>query len=196
MNISKRLLIIFGLVLSACSTLHVDVDYDPGIHFNQLKHYAWLSDAAPKTGNAIIDSDSLLHDRIHQEADAWMANHGYRQTAREQADFLLTYRLIMENKTRVTVLDNYYAYPLYWRYGYTAHPFAYPYWSYFPEIQTYEYQRGTFLLDVINPKTKKLMWRGMVYRNLDKNVSQQRLKDYASQAVLTLLQRFNEVVRH
>jgi hypothetical protein len=173
--------------------MKVDVDYDPEIHFQTLRNYAWLSDKAPESGNPVIDSDSLLHDRIHKETEAWMAVHGYHKTAKNKADFLLTYRLVMENKTRVTVLDNYYAYPLCWRYGYGAYPFAYNSWYYFPEIQTYQYQRGTFILDMINPKTRKLMWRGMVYRNLSQNVSQQKLKDYVSKAILELLDRFYQV---
>lgn len=195
MNTPRLILIVFGLFLTACSTMPVDVDYDPGIQFQRLKHYAWLTEKAPKSGNPIIDSDSLLHDRLHQEADAWLAAHGYRKTTRKQADFLLTYRLIMEDKTRVSVLNNYYAYPTFWSYGYYGYPFAYSYWQYYPEIQTYEYQRGTFILDIINPKTQKLMWRGMAYQNLSRNVSQQELKNTASKAILKLLGQFAETTQ-
>ncbi len=107
MNAIRLWPVIFWLFLNACSTMKVDVDYDPRVNFKRLENYAWLSDKTPVTGNSIIDSDSMLHDRIRQDVDAWMQTHGYHITDKKSADFLLTYRIIMKDKTRVTVLDNY-----------------------------------------------------------------------------------------
>jgi hypothetical protein len=52
-----------------------------------------------------------------------------------------------------------------WRYGYRGYRYgwAWPYYGYaapYPVMRLQEYTEGSVIVDVVNPKTKELLWRG------------------------------------
>ncbi|WP_305909330.1 DUF4136 domain-containing protein [Methylomarinum sp. Ch1-1] len=192
---NRKALLIFPLflLLSSCATVKVDVDYDGAADFSQLKRYAWLEEKPPSSGNTLLDTNNLLHDRIHQGIDAWFARHGYRKTEVDEADFLVLYRVVVENKTRVTVLSPYYDYPYSWRFGYHRYyysSFSSFAWSYYPEHRVYEYQRGTLIIDIVDPKSKKLLWRGMAYEDISPHTTQEKKQRYVGRAIKSILAKF------
>ncbi len=178
-------------LLNACATVKVDVDYDGQADFTHLYRYAWLDGQPPVSGDNVVDSNTLLHDRIRVGIDQWFTTHGYLKSETGEADFLVIYRFVIENKTRVTVLHPYYDYPYSWRFGY-HHRYYYSSfaWHYYPERYAYEYQRGTLVIDLVDPKTKKLMWRGMAYENIRPNTSPDKKQQYVTRAIKSILSRF------
>lgn len=141
-------------ILASCSTLEVKMDYDNNVSFTGLHSYSWLPGRPLKSGDPKLDSNDLMHRRIRASIDGWLKNHGYAKQPREQADFLVSYYIVIEQKTRITVLNDYYGYPRGWgRYDY----YDYPYRN---QTYAYEYEEGTMIIDIVNNKTKKLMWRG------------------------------------
>ena len=181
------------LIISSCATVNVDVDYDDTAEFTKLSKYAWLEDKPPVTGNTLVDSNTLLHDRMRNGINQWFETHGYLKSKAAEADFLVIYRVIVENKTWVTVLNSYYDYPFSWRYGYNRNYYSSFAWRYYPERRTYEYQRGTLVIDIIDPKSKKLMWRGMAYEDIKPNTSQEKKQQYVARAIKSILARFPPV---
>ncbi len=157
------------LVLSACSSIPVSVDYDKQVNFSRLARYAWAQDTLPRSGNVIIDSDTLLHDRIHKQLDQWLLTHGYIKTPADKADFLVRYNTLIKNKTGQLIsypytgyysgFWPYYGYNSYYLSGYAC---AIP-----PQVTTYDYQQLTLVIDFLNPDNKKIIWRGMVSNNIN-----------------------------
>ncbi len=186
----KLILAVFLLALNSCATVNVDVDYDESVDFFHLSRYAWLEDVPPKTGNTIVDSNTLMHDRIHLGIDQWFERHGYLKSKRSEADFLVIYRMVVENKTRVSVLNPYYDYPFSWHYGYNRGYYSSFAWNYYPDLQTYEYQRDTLVIDFVDPKTKKLIWRGMAYQDISPNIRPERKQRYIDKAIQSILSKF------
>lgn len=187
----RKLLILSLLILvNACATVKVDVDYDDTADFRHLYQYAWLEDRPPVSGNKLLDSNTLMHDRIRSGIDQWLKDHGYLKGGAEEADFLVLYRLVVENKTRVTVLNPYYDYPYSWRFGYRSGFYSSFAWSYYPEQRVYEYQRGTLVIDIVDPNSKKLMWRGMSYEDISPHTTQQKKQRYVDRAIKSILSRF------
>lgn len=178
------------LMLTACASIKVDVDYDVEADFKHLYQYAWLEDKAPLSGNKLLDSNTLMHDRIRTGIDQWLKDHGYLKGNAKEADFLVLYRMVVENKTRVTVMNPYYGYPYSWRFGYRRGFYSSFAWSYYPDEHVYEYQRGTLVIDVVDPNSKKLMWRGMAYEDISPYTTQKKKQRYVDRAVKSILSKF------
>ncbi len=178
------------LLVTSCATVNVDVDFDEKADFEHLYQYAWLEEKAPVTGNTLLDTNTLLHDRVRSGIDQWLGAHGYIKSKKTEADFLVIYRMVIENKTRVTVLNPYYDYPYSWRFGYSRYFYSSFAWNYYPEHRVYEYQRGTLIIDIVDPVSKKLMWRGMAYEDISLHTTQETKQRYVDRAIKSILSRF------
>lgn len=139
-------LLALGLA-SGCSSVQVESDWNPSIDFARLHSYAWLEEGPLHTGDPRFDN-ALLDGRIRQATDRTLAAKGYAKAPHDSADFLVAYQVTAEKKVDlVTIYDGY-------GYGWRG-------WG-GGVARTYatEYQVGTLLLDVLDPKTKLLVWRG------------------------------------
>lgn len=177
------------LLLSSCTTVPVDIDYDESVAFSSLHNFAWAPDTPPKTNNPKIDSDTLLHDRLHGEIENWFFAHGYAKTPPNYAHFLVTYRVLLENRTAISSYSGYYGYPMGWGWGY----YGRPYWgmSYaYPMQYSYDYQLATLVIDLLNPNTRKLMWRGSVSYEVEESPSPQEKREKTVWAVRQILQKY------
>lgn len=180
---------ILVLCLCSCTTVPVDIDYDETIVFSSLHNFSWAADTPPKSNNAKIDSDTLLHDRVHNEIENWLLAHGYAKTEPNRADFLMSYRIMLENRTDVSTYSGYYGYPMGWGWGY----YGRPYWgmSYaYPMQSSYDYQVATLIIDMLHPKTQKLMWRGSVSYEVDESNTPQKKRAKIAWAVGHILQKY------
>lgn len=171
------------LLLNGCSTMQVNVDYDQTVTFDNLQSYAWVPGTPEKSNNPKLDSDTLLHDRIQGAINSWLSVHGYQQKPLQQADFLVAYRVIVEDKTSVTVLNDYYGYPMGWRYGYYR-----PYGT--QRTYVYDYQQGTIIIDIVDPKTRKLMRRGSASDEVREKTTPEKRQQKITEAVDAILKNF------
>lgn len=158
MKITKFVSLLTALfVLYSCAQRNIIVDYDPGASFANLKTYNWVPGTPKKTGNIKLDSNSLMHSRIKTGIDNWLNSHGYKK--QQQTDFLVTYYMMIEKKTEILVINDYYGYPGDWGYGYYGY---HGYSGGYVRQYVNEYDYGTLIIDIVNSKTQKLMWRGTV----------------------------------
>ena len=169
--------------LSSCSTIMVDVDYDDSLSFKNLHRYSWVPGTPTKSNNPQLDSDTILHDRIRGSINSWLSGHGYEKTDLEQADFLVAYFVSVKDQTKVTVLNDYYGYPSGWGYGYYR-----PYGS--SRSYVYEYQQGAIIIDIIDPKTRKLMWRGSATDEVNESETPEKRDQVINEAVDKILEKF------
>lgn len=173
------------LVLSACASMQVSVDYDEKVSFANLKTYNWLPGRPLKSGNPIIDTDNLLHRRIKDEINRWLESHGYSLEPREESDFLVSYYVVTDKKTQITVLNDYYGYPLGW--GYYGGYYGYPGGS---RTYVYEYDVGTLIIDIVNTKTRQLMWRGTAQGEVKELKTPEEKKARIAEAVQSIMKNF------
>ncbi len=177
---------ILGLVLSACATVSTSTDYDPAANFSALKTYDWAG-PQPITGNPRLDSD-ILHTRIRNAVERELATMGYRKVTSGEPDFKVAYHVGLEDKLDVTSFTYYdYDYPAYYHgragFGPSA---AWPQ----TETHVYQYEEGTLLLDIVDPLTNKLIWRGTAKAEVDPNQSSEKKEAKINKAVQKLLSKF------
>jgi hypothetical protein len=169
---------VLALLLAACSSVEVSTDYDPGTNFAVLKTYAWLPRKAGATGDPRTDS-TLLNERIRNAVDAQLAERGYEKVASAGADFLVAYHTAVQRKIDVD--------SVYRGYGYGAGNWG---WGAGHETVVYEYDQGTLLLDFLDPKAKRLLWRGSAKAVVSEHSTPEKRTALVNQAVAKLLDRF------
>jgi hypothetical protein len=139
------------VALLACSTVRVSSDYDPETDFGAYRRYAWLPRTPEATGHPRLDSP-MVQDRVRRGIDRSLAEKGYGLGG-EQADFFVTYHLAVDRKLDIRSTER----SLYGRYGYRIS---------IPETTVQEYDEGSLIVDVVDAKHKRVVWRGVGSRRL------------------------------
>jgi hypothetical protein len=186
MRVLKRLLaILLAATLGGCASMEINSDYDPVASFSGLRTYAWMPGPQKKTGDLRIDNP-LLDARVRQAVDRQLEANGYVKQPPERSDFLIGYQAAVEKKLDVYTVDHYYGYPPGW--GSTR---GYGAWGgTIPETHVYEYDEGSLILDIVNPQTRKLIWRGSAQAEVNRSASPEKRQERIEEAVRRMLERF------
>ncbi|UCX03968.1 DUF4136 domain-containing protein [Shewanella glacialimarina] len=163
----KLVLAIAVLALSACSTLKTNTDFDPAVSFDQYKTFTWV---AAKEEDKGYHLDGLLDQRVRDAVDSQMVAKGLTKVAAD-ADLLVNYLTKVDKKINVDTFNN--------NFGYN--PYYGPGWGWSGSMHTQttvrEYEVGTLIIDLIDNKTGKLVWRGSVEDTIrDQNTPQERVE--------------------
>lgn len=181
------LLALLASFAAGCSTLEVGYDFDPKADFSGLSTYAWLDKPQKPTGDPRIDGNTILRDRVHLAVNTELEARGFRKVEKNP-DFLVAYQVTLDRQRSVQTLNSYYGYGPGWGYGYGA---AYrPFWAGTPDTYVYEYDEGTLILDIVNPKDKELMWRGSATDEVNFKSTPEKNQAQIDKAVHELLVHF------
>ena len=153
-------------VIVGCATMDIHTDYDCSADFSKLKTFAWVPDMKQESQDPRIDNE-VTDAKIRNAVEQALTAKGYQKSDAGPADFWVAYQAAIEEKLDPRMTDYPYATPstrniangnfaqdLTWAYG---------------GSQTFlsHYEEGTLILDIVNPKDKKLMWRGTAQATLD-----------------------------
>ncbi len=141
-------------LLSGCTTLTVQTDYDTSYDFSTLKTYAWLEGMAPS--NDIRINNTLTINRVVNAVNNTLQSKGYTLADKDKANFYVTWFGGIENRVQLENINTYYGHL-----GYGSSSLGHGgYWPGFSRTYTYEYQEGTLIIDFTDSKSKQLVWRG------------------------------------
>jgi len=180
-------LLLGGLVLSlsllsGCSGITVYTDYDPSLDFSQYQSYAWMPEEEPETGDYRIDND-LIRNRVRSAVDNQLQAAGFRLVSEEEASFLVIYRVALQDKTQISSSGGSITYGSWGRGRYGSV-------GYGTGIDSYDYTQGFLILDIMDPKSKELVWRGTAERRVDEKKSPEKADSRINQAYAKILERF------
>lgn len=173
----------FGQIANA----QVSTDYDPSVNFNQYHSYTFVKPDV-KTGNNPIYNSPLLMQNIQGNLARELKDRGlaYNQS---NPDLLVKVHTYTENKTRNVLNGSNWGYPYGW--GFFPYRFGFgPYWGGYYGGQTYRqenYTQGTLLVDMIDARTRKLLWRGAVQGVVD---SPKRLERQVARGVRKIMKDY------
>ena len=173
---------ILGLGLAGCSP-RIYVEQDSSAQFAAYHSYAWVSPAAGgPVRDPILDSQ-ILEGRVQKAVKADLEARGYvAAPASGSADFLVTYHTASKQKIESNgatfgfgIID---AFPR----GFGGVMVA------APPVESRE--EGTLMLDIIDGKSKRLVWRGWTSGWLDQD-------NYTDEAVASAVhQIFDKLPAH
>lgn len=151
--------------LPACSGLSTSFDYDTSHTFVGLHSYAWIEK----------QDNSIGMKRVREAVDAEMKERGYALTT-DKPDFQVAAYIGTQDKLRVV------------DWGYTYQPHGY--WHGGHDIDVYQYEEGTLVLDVIDPAKSELIWRGSASKAVDRSWTPEERDKEVREAVRALLDEF------
>jgi hypothetical protein len=142
-----------AFVLAACSTVTVTTDYDRSASFGKYKTYAL---APAKQGQTLSPaSEAALRDALRTE----LAARGITEATSGKPDLAIVRHVFLQDKVSVQQYTD-------WGYGYGGGwPYGYGYygmWAGAPRtyVDVTQYTEGTLVLDAVDTRAKKLVFRG------------------------------------
>jgi hypothetical protein len=146
------------LMASCGPTLKVTNDLDKTANFSTYKTFTVYN---LKTTGSVSQMNA---DRIVAAIRAEMVKKGYKEGG-DNADLKVNAVTIIKDKQQVSSSTNYYGYGgLYRPYGYYGGMGMGANTS----VSTYDYKAGTFIIDVVDAKTNKMIWEGVGSADFDK----------------------------
>jgi hypothetical protein len=174
MRVSLRTLAYCSIVMlmAACASgpPKPTVDYKADYNFSAVKKIAFYDESGQVTGDNPLQLSDIQRDRIDEALSYALTNRGFEMvTDAAQADLLLSWNLVTQQKTDVRTWET----PTMGYGGYNRYS-AYNCWSCSPtrtEVSVQNYTQGTFILDLIDPKLRKSVWRSIIQSRLKGNQS-------------------------
>ena len=170
-RVSVATLALAAAILSGCAELRVGSFIERGMNLNRYHTYNWSPDDQLLTGDPRLDNNSFFLERLQTDVDTRLAAKGFERTTSAVPDLLLHYHASIWQQLDASALDQK-------KYGLCA------------DCQPSLYDAGTLLLDFVDARTNKLVWRGWAEGGLDNAIdNQERMEKRIDQAVTKILQR-------
>ncbi|WNO08621.1 DUF4136 domain-containing protein [Teredinibacter sp. KSP-S5-2] len=187
---------VFAVFLISCSSNKVAVnsDFDRDYDFNSLRTFSWHTPNVFNEKSEKYLNNDILDDRIRGNVNEQLSTKQMRLVDDGQADFWVNYSITTEPRIDVKTYNTYQGYYSSWRY-YGAGTFRYatigmPYTDSVVENKLQYYELGTFVLDVIDPKTGKLIWRGTASGKVPRDLSADEKERVVKNVVSRILEDF------
>lgn len=155
-TVRKPILLVACAAVMAAGLVWAKVvsDHDPNADFSSYSTYEWLE----RENSAEHLLPNHLRLRLRRVTEEVLATKGLQPSpAPPQTDLLLTYYLSTEQKLEIEHV------------GYSPYsPWGYGYWPGFnygyTEVRSYP--EGTLVLDIVDARTRKLVWIGTLQREV------------------------------
>jgi hypothetical protein len=165
-------------LVSACTSVPVQQDYDPSFDFSVLGSYAWF-DSKADPEKVDLNNNQLVSQRIVRAVDQKMASKGYRLTTPDQASFLISHHIAVDKQLRIDTTN--------WGYGYGYYGWGGGY----SDTRVRQYDVGTLILDFITPGDQKdLLWRGTGSSNIQDSRTPEERERVIQKVVDAILDQF------
>ena len=171
------------LIVAGCAQLQTGSEINEAIDFTALKTFSWLHDVDTPAEDVRLN-DPKVRQTIRTAVEQSLSSKGYEQVDRQQADFLVTWFGAIEQKIKKENIDHFYA------------PYGYGTLYRDPVLNTEspraigEYEKGTILIDFVDPKSQKLIWRGSGSGRLAENRPEQTALRNLNRSVTKILAPF------
>ena len=141
------------LIIAGCTQLQTGSEINETTDFAPLKTYSWLHDV-DKPADDVRLNDPKVRQTVRTAVEDSLSSKGYEQVGRQQADFLVTWFGAIEKKIKKENIDHFYS-----PYGYGT-LYRDPVLNTASPQKILEYEKGTIIIDIVDPKSQKLIWRG------------------------------------
>lgn len=136
-------LAIVSFALMACATtMTVSSHVDRSLDFSKYRTYDWGPADILPTGDPRLDANPFFKDHLQGEVEKQLAARGIEGPSSATPDLLIHYHANISHRLDVVGVDASHGY------------------SYEGIGQVREYEAGTIVLDLVDARTQKVIWRG------------------------------------
>ncbi len=168
-------------VLGGCAeSIQVNSDYDPATNFSEFHTYNWLPAPQKAVGE---QSNTIIDSRIREAVENQLALRGYEKQTSGTPDFLVNHHVVVKGVLNVSTIHDGYGYGPRYRRGWGGG---------MGTSTTYvrEAKEGTLFLDMLNPQTQDLLWRGTAQGYIDPSLKPEEKTKRIQNAVGLILDQF------
>ncbi len=169
------------ITVSACGSIPVSHDFEQGFDFNGLKTFAWEPNEEDTWG--LAGRNQLVDRRIRSAIENDLASRQFSQTDAAEADFLVSYNVVVDQRIRSSNLSGGVTIGRSSRRRHGSIGI-----STGSSIHTYE--QGTLYIDVVDVASDNLVWRGVSAQALPDLSDPQRLTEHVNATVAAILEQF------
>ena len=182
-------IIILKYAITGCTSVKVSTDYDAAADFSALKSFTWYEPSMTETTR--YAASDIMHKRIRSAIEGGLTTKGY-ETGTNIPDFYINYSVTTEDKIDVDTYSTYggYAPGWGWRAGYGYRGMYLGVDVVTTEVDVDQYKQGTLILDIIDPASGQLIWRGLASKRLPSSADTERLNKLVNEVVAELLKNF------
>jgi len=143
--------------LAGCAPLHVYSFTERGADVSRYRTYDWAVVPPEATGDPRLDSNRFFDDRIHDAVEKALATRGFEKADAAEAQLLLHYHVSMTQEIDLGPAD--------------------PNYGVCDTCRPTVYDAGTLLIDLMDSRTDKLVWRGWAEGGFDNAIDNQELME-------------------
>jgi hypothetical protein len=161
-------LIALALTLNGCAAMRVRSYVAPGVTLREHRTYNWASANQRPTGDPRLDSNRFFEERVRSAVEKQLEVRGFEKTP--TPDLWLHYHAAVRQDVHVGGCE---------RLGDPREECR-------PEV----YDAGTLLIDLVDAKTNRLLWRGWAEGSIDGVIDDQEwMEQRIDEAVARILRK-------
>ena len=162
---------VLTILLTGCSTLDVSVDYDDTYSFENASKIIVVHENK-------VGENTLYSDRVIDALNTSLESKKYKKVVEPStADLIFVFYTDVKDKAQINT--DYYAMGMRYRFG-----------GMMATTSTYEYVEGTIIIDALEPKTNKIVWRGIGTKELNENKTPQEKTESINKAIHKIMEKF------
>ena len=157
------------LALTACATTNVRSFVERGMDVRQYRTYTWGPADLRATGDPRLDNNTFFQERIEQAVETHLNARGFEKTE-GMSDLLVHYHASVEQQINANGADQLHV---------TCE-----------ECEPFVYDAGTIVVDLVDARTHRLVWRGWAEGSIDGVVDDQSwMEKRIDEAVARIIER-------
>jgi hypothetical protein len=159
-----------ALALTACATTNVRSFVERGIDVQQYRTYSWGPPHEQATGDPRLDNNRFFQERIEAAVEHNLNARGFEKTAGRESDLLIRYYASVEQLVNANGADR----------------------AFVPceDCRPFVFDAGTIVIDLIDARTKRMVWRGWQEGSIDGLIDNQAwMEKRVDESVARILER-------
>lgn len=165
-------LVLFALwapAIAGCAARSVQAYLETGADLSRYQRYAWGPADRAATGDPRLDNNEIFQDRVRAAVERQLAIKGYEKSAGGAPDLLVHYHASVEQRIDLTNAEG-------------SQPC--------PGCKPFIYEAGTLVIDLVDARTKRLLWRGWSEGNVEGVIDNQRwMEERIDEAVKRIVEK-------
>lgn len=146
-----------------------------GLDITKYHTYDWGPADAFPTGDLRLDSNPVFQDQVQGAVERHLAGRGLERSASGDPDLLVHYHANISERIDVNRTER--------EYGYCQGVDC--------DAWVIQYEAGTLVIDIVDARTKRLIWRGWAQDSVDGVLDNpERMRRKIEEAVSRMLARF------
>lgn len=135
-------LVLSALMLAGCATVNVSSYVEGGTDIPRYHTFGWDQTDTLSTGDPRLDNNRFFDERVRAQIEKGLVGRGFNKIASGTPDLLVHYHVFVTQEIDVRNFDR--------EYTYCADA----------DCRPFIYDAGTLFVDLVDPLTNKVVWRG------------------------------------